>query len=188
MSYGTPGDLAKSVNKNKKCISCAHKKIDLLTLEGLRKCSKCGVTKPLDDFNRSSRDVSKKTGYCRPCSNALGREYYRKNKGNLKKKEVRRHGEIKETVNNLKKVPCADCGGMFPTVCMDFDHLPQFEKSANVAELLRRKASLEKILEEVAKCEVVCANCHRIRTSERFIQTRKEIEDALDDTNTEVPA
>lgn len=70
-------------------------------------------------------------------------------------------------VNEIKKLPCTDCGQTFPTVCMDFDHLPQFVKFKGVSVMAATGFSLEKIQEEIDKCELVCANCHRIRSAER---------------------
>lgn len=70
-------------------------------------------------------------------------------------------------VAKAKDVPCADCGGRFPTVCMDFDHLPGFKKLAGVANLTYSLASMDRLLAEIEKCEVVCANCHRLRTKVR---------------------
>ncbi len=69
--------------------------------------------------------------------------------------------KIREKLNLLKDVPCKDCGGRFPPACMDFDHV-RGEKSFNLATALSRGWS--KVLLEVEKCDVVCANCHRLRT------------------------
>lgn len=62
-----------------------------------------------------------------------------------------------------KDVPCMDCGQRFPPYVMDFDHVG--EKRGNIAKMATspRKA----VLAEIAKCEVVCSNCHRIRTYNR---------------------
>jgi hypothetical protein len=60
-----------------------------------------------------------------------------------------------------KSVPCMDCGGLFPWVCMDFDHV-RGKKLFNIAEGMQKKLSV--LLAEIAKCDVVCSNCHRIRT------------------------
>lgn len=76
--------------------------------------------------------------------------------------------------NEAKDVPCADCGERFPTVCMDFDHLPGFEKVANISSLVQRPVSLERLVAEIAKCDVVCANCHRIRTADRRERPRQD--------------
>jgi hypothetical protein len=60
--------------------------------------------------------------------------------------------------------PCIDCGEADPR-CLDFDHKPGEIKSANVCQM--KQFSLEKVDEEIAKCDVRCANCHRKKTHER---------------------
>lgn len=64
----------------------------------------------------------------------------------------------------LKAGPCVDCGDTFPPECMDFDHV-RGEKVANVGSLTT--FSNVKLMAEIAKCDLVCANCHRIRTQAR---------------------
>lgn len=64
--------------------------------------------------------------------------------------------EIKE------RNPCMDCKVAYPYYMMDFDHV-RGRKQANVAELIGT-LSKKRIDEEIAKCEVVCSNCHRART------------------------
>jgi hypothetical protein len=60
---------------------------------------------------------------------------------------------------------------------MDFDHLPGFEKSKGVARLVNMRVPDQRVIDEVAKCELVCANCHRIRTQNRNQWGRKDIKD-----------
>jgi len=67
-------------------------------------------------------------------------------------------------INELKNRPCTDCGKIFHPCAMDFDHIGD-DKVANIAKMVH--FSREKLLEEIAKCELVCANCHRVRTFER---------------------
>jgi hypothetical protein len=64
-----------------------------------------------------------------------------------------------------EKNPCADCKIHFPYYVMDFDHV-RGRKQKNVMELIPT-LSKKKIDEEIAKCEVVCSNCHRVRTHMR---------------------
>ena len=64
--------------------------------------------------------------------------------------------EVKE------KNPCMDCKISYPYYMMDFDHV-RGKKQANVAELINT-LSKKRIDAEIAKCEVVCSNCHRART------------------------
>ncbi len=62
-----------------------------------------------------------------------------------------------------KKGPCVDCGGRFPPECMEFDHLPGLVKRYNLSEGKGRRDREA----EIAKCDLVCVNCHRIRTKRR---------------------
>jgi len=60
-----------------------------------------------------------------------------------------------------KDKPCADCGVKFAPCAMDFDHT-RSEKKFTIGS--GGTMSLKKLKEEIAKCDVVCANCHRVRT------------------------
>jgi len=82
-------------------------------------------------------------------------------RGEQRRAEWRR--AVHELVDSYKKRPCADCGGMFDPVCMDFDHRPGEIKTDSVSHLISRRA-WGLIEAEIKKCDVVCANCHRIRT------------------------
>lgn len=84
-----------------------------------------------------------------------------RNKERIAAKNLRLRARGRAIVVQAKDVPCMDCGGRFPSVCMDFDHV-RGEKVGNVATMIG--LSVAKIEAEIAKCEVVCSNCHRIRT------------------------
>lgn len=74
----------------------------------------------------------------------------------------------RELIDKLKEAPCTDCGETFPPCVMHFDHLDAKTKKFNISKKLH--CSLRVILDEIAKCELVCANCHAIRT---FITRRQ---------------
>ena len=59
---------------------------------------------------------------------------------------------------------CADCGYKAHAYALDFDHLPGTVKEFNIAEASSNAEMWKKVWSEVEKCEVVCANCHRVRT------------------------
>jgi hypothetical protein len=61
---------------------------------------------------------------------------------------------------------CADCGGSFPPEAMQWDHLPGALKLGDIGAKMRWSPKL--IFEELAKCELVCANCDAIRTYRRL--------------------
>jgi hypothetical protein len=77
----------------------------------------------------------------------------------------REHAELLE---QLRAVPCVDCGLGFPSYVMQFDHRDSSQKNYTVTRMIGR-AGRAKILEEAAKCDIVCANCHRNRTYLRRI-------------------
>lgn len=93
--------------------------------------------------------------------------WYPKNKEKHKKlvnrNNVKTKQERQQLVDKLKDVPCKDCGNKFPPCAMDFDHV-RGTKLIDVAAAVSRGWAEKRILEEIAKCEIVCANCHRIRT------------------------
>lgn len=72
----------------------------------------------------------------------------------------RHYNKIRDVIEEAKNVPCMDCGIRYPHYVMDFDHRNPDEKEINVGVT----RSLNKTLKEIEKCDVVCANCHRIRT------------------------
>ena len=79
----------------------------------------------------------------------------------------------------LKEHPCVDCGEGDLRV-LTFDHLPEFEKSFDVGRAVSGSTrSWESILGEIAKCEVVCANCHAKRTAERSGWLKHLMEEGL---------
>ena len=69
-------------------------------------------------------------------------------------------------LERLKRRPCSDCGGRYASCAMDFDHRDPREKRYTVSRMVGR-AGTARIMAEVAKCDIVCANCHRDRTYRR---------------------
>ena len=72
---------------------------------------------------------------------------------------------LKAIIAEAKSVPCVDCGQQFPTAAMDFDHV-RGEKKYQIASMPFKGFSEEALLEEIAKCDVRCAVCHRLRHNE----------------------
>jgi hypothetical protein len=70
-----------------------------------------------------------------------------------------------DLLDQLRSVSCADCGGRFAQCAMDFDHRDPSTKIKNVTRMIN--GSIARMLAEAAKCDIVCANCHRLRTFER---------------------
>lgn len=68
----------------------------------------------------------------------------------------------------LKASAYQDCGGSFPPECMDFDHRDPALKSFGIGNGLSSHGDAL-VLAEIAKCDLICANCHRIRTHKKVL-------------------
>lgn len=89
---------------------------------------------------------------------------------NPKEKPQRRTAQKKKEVQQMlaqikEKDGCVDCKQKYKSYILDFDHV-NGKKVANVGEMLNY-FSIEDIMKEVAKCDIVCSNCHRERTYQR---------------------
>lgn len=95
------------------------------------------------------------------------RKHYRNNKEAYYRNNQIKKLKMYEFVDGLKQVPCKDCDQTFPPCAMDFDHLEGYKKIRTVSSMINY-GSWKKLKEEIEKCEIVCSNCHRIRTSKRL--------------------
>lgn len=130
----------------------------------MKVCNRCKETKSLDEFGKKGNGIQP---YCRPCNKNHSKEYYAKNKEKQKKQIYAsrkiRIENTKKYIRELKEsTPCKDCSKKYPYYVMDFDH--QHSKEFLISKATDEGISLEKIKKEIDKCEIVCANCHRIRT------------------------
>ena len=78
-----------------------------------------------------------------------------------------RQAATRQFLRDLRCRPCADCGAVLPPYAMDFDHRKPEEKKVALAAGKALLKSRMELLAEIAKCDVVCANCHRRRTTRR---------------------
>lgn len=101
---------------------------------------------------------------------AYQKKHYAENKEYYKEKALRSNKKIRgwnrDFVNRVKaKLGCFDCGESNPIV-LEFDHVTG-NKADNIADMVNKSYSTETIKQEIRKCKVRCANCHRIKTHER---------------------
>lgn len=91
---------------------------------------------------------------------------------NMKKRNIRlENNRYKKTIdylNALKDVPCFDCGIKYPPCAMDFDHRNPSEKKFSIGN--SHMANIATLKREIEKCDIVCANCHRVRTAKQRIE------------------
>ena len=98
-------------------------------------------------------------------------KHYRENKGKIisrsSARNKRQRKKNKAFVDRVKRMfNCVDCGESNPVV-LDFDHV-KGEKKRAIADMVSNYYSIKTIKEEMRKCEIRCANCHRKKTHERM--------------------
>ena len=133
-------------------------------------CPGCGEERDAElDFNWKYRDRGIRNTRCKVCQSRVSKQHYKDNKQSYMARVRAR--EVLVIVDNQKRLaeylachPCIDCGQADVRV-LEFDHV-RGKKSASITRMLNG-APWSAIEAEIAKCEVRCANCHRIKTLER---------------------
>ncbi len=97
-------------------------------------------------------------------------DHYVSNKAAYLLSNNKRRSRLKEQIEELKSsTPCKDCGASYPYYVMDFDHL--FDKQGLIIKFVRNNNPTG-LSEEIKKCDIVCSNCHRIRTFKRLAEKK----------------
>lgn len=145
----------------------------------LRMCTRCLTLRPLTDFSVKNKSTGRRSTICRLCLAAYGREHYRRNtaryveRGRENKKGYRRQNRAR-VLEYLAGKSCVDCGETNPTV-LDFDHRDRTQKRDVISRIVG-SGQWSSVAEEIAKCDVRCANCHRRRTAEQFGWTKRALQ------------
>lgn len=132
--------------------------------KSMKKCSRCQQEKPESEFGKKR---GKPNAACKACILIYWKKWYSDPKNAeshrkaVRKVNRKRSALSTEFLSQIKQAPCADCGGRFHPWQMDFDHV-KGEKVNEIGSMLCRSRDI--LLKEIAKCELVCANCHRHRT------------------------
>ena len=130
-------------------------------------CSRCKLLKPIQEFCLRNKDKNVIQARCRICTRAAIKDHYYRNREYYLAKTRKRNKfllSITKTfiVKYLQKHSCVDCGEK-DIVVLDFDHMS--DKTDSIALMRKRRLSLKVIKNEIEKCEVRCANCHRRKTA-----------------------
>lgn len=141
-------------------------------MEVTKTCSQCNKTKSVDNFHKNKSRSDGRQGVCKECRVTYVKQHYETNRVAYIARSKVCNDKHKRWFEELKNKPCIDCQRSFHFSQMDFDHLEN--KEMNLSDMIRRGFGKKKILKEVEKCELVCANCHRLRTYNRSIQSRIE--------------
>lgn len=136
----------------------------------MKTCTICKIQKGVSDFNKNKVRKDGLNNICKECSKKRSKLYYQENKEDHKKVIFARKKRIRERnqailLDLLKSKCCSDCGTNDYRV-FEFDHI-EGNKINDVSQLVAEGYSWGVIQNEINKCEIVCANCHRIRTFTR---------------------
>ena len=129
----------------------------------------CTVCKKEKEDVYFAKKRGKRSSECKECHSIWFQEHYKNNKKYYVDKSKRRKKELSLFIESLKSKPCMDCGKKYPPYVMDFDHREGEKKRGCISKLsLASSLSKKNLMEEINKCDLVCSNCHRIRTHERL--------------------
>ena len=138
-------------------------------------CCRCKLIRPLSEFHRNA---AKRDGYqpiCKSCRSQDDHDRWAADAAHHTAIRLERKRSLSVWLWVMKRSrPCADCGQAFHPAAMHWDHTGT-DKLINISRAVNYGWSRERILQELAKCELVCANCHSVRT-----YTRKRNTDPLD--------
>lgn len=119
------------------------------------------------------------SSYCTLCRREYDSRYFKANVVVKSASAATLKRELLKWYNGLKhgKI-CMQCGGgPFHACQLDYDHMPGHHKVLEVSKMVRLGYSKEKVMQEISKCQLICASCHRLRTFYRRIG--KEIPQGL---------
>jgi len=129
-----------------------------------KKCSKCQETKALKQFRFRNKSKGTRQSWCKSCTSEYEKKKWKisekRRSSNIEKNNERKLRNKKFIWDYLSNHPCEDCGEDDPIV-LEFDHLDRDSKSFNISDICKNGYSIKRIEEEIEKCRVLCANCHR---------------------------
>lgn len=130
-------------------------------------CCRCGTTDRAEFIpsaikaSENPKGTRKAGAVCRPCQRAYRKAWASTRPGYWAKFRRKRKANYRELLNNIKtQAGCVGCGENH-VACLEFHHRDQAQKAFTISIAVARTWPLQSILAEVAKCDVICANCHR---------------------------
>lgn len=129
----------------------------------------CRKEVPVELYNKNKAKSDGLTNSCKPCMVKYQAAHYQRNKEKMNAKALARQKATKVFWKNLKdNKPCMDCKVVHRYIALEYDHRDSSTKTEDVSVMTARGLSRKTILKEIAKCDMVCANCHRYRTLRRL--------------------
>src|ERR1019366_4929124 len=155
------------------CVECLKETINgcvKLAKDGIKECFTCNLFLPVERFGNRRTSPDGLMGSCLSCCKKTRKKSYKKRQNEISKENRSIRAENVKWLRDLKSnIPCIDCNKIFDPICMDFDHIPgRGEKIRNVSAMACHNYPKQEILNEIAKCDLVCVLCHNIRTRKRY--------------------
>lgn len=127
---------------------------------GKKACSKCNLEKELTEFAIRNKKKNTFSSECKSCHKEVRIKNYDKNRQSEKARVKKRKQEIKDWLETLKSdLKCSECSEDH-IATLQFHHRNPDEKEIGISETIRYGWGIPRILEEISKCDVLCANCH----------------------------
>ena len=144
-------------------------------------CTSCGIVKTLLEFHKNKAKKGGVAHLCRSCTNEKAQERYQDDpkkqiEANNERRRKNRAFNKAQVIKIKESSPCMDCGEPHPSYIMDFDHV-RGEKKGLISEMVSNGVPWRHIEAEIAKCDLVCSNCHRYRTFAREGRIRGFVEE-----------
>jgi len=136
-------------------------------MEKTKICAKCTLPKPIGEFSKNKTKKDGLSYWCQPCQKEYKDQHYRNNKQlYFNKNKKKKQKDIKWWLDYKSTLKCCKCGFQHPAA-IDFHHLEADKKEASLADAIAKKGwGKKRILNEISKCIILCANCHRILHSD----------------------
>lgn len=132
----------------------------------MKKCSRCHSNLSFDSFTKRTKSKDSLHSWCRECTKSNDNFREGKRSVNASERNRRRRHKINRAIDDyLLEHPCIDCGEK-DIIILEFDHIND-DKEFTIGAWSSLKVNLEQIMNEIAKCEVRCVNCHRRITAKR---------------------
>lgn len=132
-------------------------------------CTKCIQEQPLENFRFRNKKKGIRTCWCKSCFSIHERTKWA-DSSSQRKQNHRAQAYLRELRNRkfvwayLHEHSCVTCGEGDPIV-LEFDHIDKKTKTRNISDFIRSSWSIKRIQQEMAKCQVMCGNCHRRKTA-----------------------
>ncbi len=148
----------------------------MLLLPIMKTCTRCLATKPESEYFTKDKKTGRLHTQCKSCykehRKTYREEHYRKYhdeylvRAKLYREKIRK--EYRDGMTEyLRDKSCEVCGES-DTVVLEFDHIDRTTKSFGVSQAVRLGRRWNLVLEEIKKCRIVCANCHKRITAKQF--------------------